>query len=87
MTENANLFILPRPRCTQQTILQSIGELRQHYPKQTAQILAGRTPGHKYKNNNYLKMHRQPMRRKPFKRQRPLLDEFGSLGAPMAPIR
>lgn len=36
-----------------------------------------RSINHKYQSNNWLKMHREPMRRKPFKREfPPIIDEF-----------
>ena len=34
---------------------------------------------HKYKANNWLKIHKKPMRRKPFKRKFVILDEYGNL--------
>ena len=47
--------------------------------------LTGRKPhfrdaDHKYKSNNWLRMHGKPMRRNPFKMEQPLLvDEFHKL--------
>jgi len=39
-------------------------------------IRVERNDFHKYKSNNWLKMHGKPMRRKPFKKMpRPLIDE------------
>lgn len=34
---------------------------------------------HTTKSNNWLKLHHEPMRRKPFKRQCTILDEFNNI--------
>lgn len=37
---------------------------------------------HKYESNNWLKQHHLPMRRKPYKREYIIMDEFINLPAP-----
>ena len=50
------------------TITQDINNLIKYHP---------RSPEHKFKSNNGLKLHKRTMRRKPFKREKRLiLDEF-----------
>lgn len=60
-------------------VLQSIEMLCQCYPKQTAPIFVNRTQDHWCRSNSWLKYHKKPMRRKPFRQYHVLLDEFGNI--------
>lgn len=53
------------------TITQSLEDLRKCYPNYPL-----RSYEHKFKSNNWLKLHGKIMRRKPFKRDVMILDEF-----------
>ena len=55
-----------------QTIIQDNSKLNKHY----------RSKNHRFKTNNWLKRHHEPMRRKPFKRENEFhfsLDEFANI--------
>lgn len=54
------------------TVIQDNSKLNTHY----------RSKNHMYKSNNWLKLHHEPMRRKPFKKEvklRLILDEFANI--------
>ena len=52
-------------------VTQSMDDLQKYYPNYRP-----RGCNHKFKSNNWLKLHGQTMRRKPFKRELVVLDEF-----------
>lgn len=57
------------------TITQSLEDLKKCYPNCPL-----RSYEHKFKPNNWLKLHGKPMRRKPFKREAMMiLDEFWTI--------
>lgn len=53
------------------TVTQNLEDLRKNYSNYPP-----RSYEHKTKSNNWLKLHGKTMRRKPFKREMMILDEF-----------